>query len=93
MSKKEFNTLLHAKIPIQETGDKDPTPELTEELRENVEGIMIVVTICDVVPWLILTAVLLALSSPLAPVGLVPITLAIHRFLKNFQKLEQMFKD
>ena len=88
MSSEEVFTALPAKCIINNIKAKQPSPELIDEVKQGLECFIILIAVCDIVPYSLLTVILFVTFPLLAPVGIIRILFLINQSLKNLQKLE-----
>lgn len=89
MSKQEFYPSFAPHHLFQEEiAEKQPYPELIDEVSEGVNCCIMLITICDIIPLLILTIALLFTIPPLAPLGIIGIAVLIHQSLKKLKEIE-----
>ncbi|MCA1991346.1 MAG: hypothetical protein LDL41_04755 [Coleofasciculus sp. S288] len=95
MSNQEFYTSLPVKINLEEISQKEDFLDFTEtdEVRENVVGFRILVTLGKIIPLVSLTIVLLVIFLPLALIGGILIVLLLAQCLNYLQELERHSGD
>ncbi len=89
MPNQQLCTVLPTKILVEEFEKIEPCWEFTEEVKENVVGFVMLVTLCKVTLLLVLTTALVIIFPPLAVVGLSLIAFLLNHSLKNIRELER----
>ncbi|HBB31928.1 MAG TPA: hypothetical protein DDZ80_05370 [Cyanobacteria bacterium UBA8803] len=64
-------------------------PELTRELSEGLASTLLLFTICDILPFLILTVILSIACPLLAPTGIIPMIVPIKSYFKKLKQLDK----
>jgi len=88
MSSEEIFTALPANCITNNIKVKQHSPELIDEVKQGLECFLILIAVCDIVPYFLLTVLLFVTFPLFAPVGIIRILFLINQFLKNLQKLE-----
>lgn len=90
MSNRDFFTGSNTTITLDkiEFNELLPDIELIDEAKEGLKMFLILITICDILPYVILSIVLLFLFPPVVPVIFIRMLFLMNQSLKNFQKLE-----
>jgi hypothetical protein len=88
MSSEEVFTTIPTNFIITNIQPKQHSPELIDEVKQGLEALIILIAVCDIVPYLLLTVLLFLTFPLLSPVGIIRILFLINQSLKTLQKLE-----
>ena len=90
MSNRDFSTGSNTTITLDkiEFNELLPDIELVDEVKEGVQGFLILIAICDILPYVILSTVLLFLFPLVVPVIFIRILFLMNQSLRKYQKLE-----
>ena len=90
MSNRDFLTVSDTTMTLDkiEINELLPDIELIDEVKEGLQEFLILIAICNILPYVILSIVLLFLCPLVVPVIFIWILFLINQSLKKFQKLE-----
>ena len=90
MSNREFFTSSNPTMTLEQIKLKEHFSqiELIDEVKEGLQGFLLVIAICDIVPYLLLGIVLLFTFPLVVPVIFIRILFLMNQYFKNLQKLE-----
>lgn len=90
MSNRDFLTVSNTTMTLDkiEINELLPDIELIDEVKEGLQEFLILIAICNILPYVILSIVLLFLCPFVVPVIFIRILFLINQSLKKFQKLE-----
>jgi hypothetical protein len=90
MSNRDFFTGSKTTISLDkiEFNELSPYIELIDEVNEGLQGFLFLIAVCDILPYVILSIVLLFLFPLVVPVIFIRILFLMNQSLKKCQKLE-----
>ena len=77
-------------MTIQPTQEKPPLTNLTRETHEGLASVIVLLAICDILPFLILMLIGLQILPLFAPLAFVPIIFSLNQSCKSFRKLQNL---
>ncbi len=92
MSNKACSTVLPAKILVNNI-EQRPYFSESMELKEGLNSFLFLITICELLPYFVVTTTLLFTFPLFAPVVIIRMLFLVNRSLKKFQEIEEIDED